>query len=73
MLVKCLRACISSLPPVPRAVLLLRYQEDLDPAEIAKVLDLPVNTVKSHLKRSLRKLREQWEHIHGPGSAGIHS
>lgn len=50
---------VCQLPPMPRAVLLLRYQQDLDPADIARTLDLPVNTVKSHLKRSLAALRAQ--------------
>jgi DNA-directed RNA polymerase specialized sigma24 family protein len=35
----------------------LRYQEDRDVAEIAAALDMPVNTVKSHIKRSLTALR----------------
>jgi DNA-directed RNA polymerase specialized sigma24 family protein len=35
----------------------LRYQEDLDPVDIARALEMPVNTVKSHLKRSLEALR----------------
>ena len=52
-----LRELLTRLPPMPRAVLLLRYQEDLDPAEIARALGLPVNTVKSHLRRSLALLR----------------
>jgi RNA polymerase sigma-70 factor (ECF subfamily) len=39
--------------------LLLRYQEDLDPADIARTLDMPINTVKSHLKRSLEIMRAQ--------------
>jgi RNA polymerase sigma-70 factor, ECF subfamily len=46
------------LSPPARAVLLLRYQQDLDPSEIAQMLDMPVNTVKSHLKRSLETLRD---------------
>jgi RNA polymerase sigma-70 factor (ECF subfamily) len=54
-----LRGLVGQLSPVPRAVLLLRYQQDLDPGEIARTLDLPVNTVKSHLKRSLAALRAQ--------------
>ena len=45
------------LAPVPRAVIVLRYQEDLDPTDIARALNLSVNTVKSHLKRSLAALR----------------
>jgi RNA polymerase sigma-70 factor, ECF subfamily len=38
---------------------LLRYQEDLDPVEIARTLGMPLNTVKSHLKRSLESMREK--------------
>jgi RNA polymerase sigma-70 factor (ECF subfamily) len=48
---------LGELPPHPRAVMLLRYQEDRDVAEIAEMLDMPVNTVKSHIKRSLTALR----------------
>ena len=50
---------IGQLPPASRAVLLLRYQEDLDPIEIARSLSMSINTVKSHLKRSLATLRER--------------
>jgi len=54
-----LRSLVRELAPAARAVVLLRYQEDLDPAEIARTLKMPVNTVKSHLKRSLALLRER--------------
>ncbi len=54
-----LRRLIAELPSSARAVMLLRYQEDLDPLEIARTLEMPINTVKSHLKRSLSALREQ--------------
>lgn len=54
-----LRELVAELPSAPRAVLLLRYQEDLDPLEIARTLDMSINTVKSHLKRSLATLRER--------------
>jgi RNA polymerase sigma-70 factor (ECF subfamily) len=54
-----LRTLLSELGPQARAVLLLRFQEDLDPAEIAKTLNMPLNTVKSHLKRSLEIMRER--------------
>jgi RNA polymerase sigma-70 factor (ECF subfamily) len=50
---------IREMPPAPRAVVLLRYQEDLDPVEIARTLEMPINTVKSHLKRSLATLRSR--------------
>jgi RNA polymerase sigma-70 factor, ECF subfamily len=54
-----LRSLVAQLPPMARAVVVLRFQEDLDPTEIAQALDMPLNTVKSHLKRSLANLRRQ--------------
>lgn len=48
---------VAQLPPAARAVVILRYQEDLDPTDIASTLDMSINTVKSHLKRSLTALR----------------
>ena len=55
-----LQLVLSELTPPARAVVLLRYQEDLDPAQIARTLDMPVNTVKSHLKRSLEHMRQKF-------------
>jgi len=40
-----LRRLVASLPEKFRMVVLLRYQEDLDPEDIARVLDVSVNTV----------------------------
>jgi RNA polymerase sigma-70 factor (ECF subfamily) len=48
---------VETLPEKARMVVLLRYQEDLDPGDIADMLDMPVSTVKSHLHRSLALLR----------------
>ena len=56
-----LRRLIATLPEAARAVVVLRYQEDLDPAEIADILEMPLGTVKSHLQRSLTLLREKLE------------
>jgi RNA polymerase sigma-70 factor, ECF subfamily len=56
-----LRALLRELPAAARAVVLLRYQEDLDPADIARTLRMPLNTVKSHLRRSLAQLRERFD------------
>lgn len=56
-----LRRLIASLPETPRSVMVLRYQEDLEPSEISRVLEMPVSTVKSHLQRSLALLREKLE------------
>ena len=52
-----LRRLVAELPANARAVVVLRYQEDLEPREIARLLDLPVNTVKSRLQRALNVLR----------------
>jgi RNA polymerase sigma-70 factor, ECF subfamily len=54
-----LRQLLLELAPEARAVMLLRFQEDLDPSEIATVLEMSVNTVKSHLRRSTDWLRAQ--------------
>jgi RNA polymerase sigma factor (sigma-70 family) len=40
-----------------RVVITLRYQEGLEPGEIGEVVGMPVNTVKSHLRRGLSRLR----------------
>jgi RNA polymerase sigma-70 factor (ECF subfamily) len=61
MLQETLRRLVASLPEAPRMVMVLRYQEDLDPSEIAGTLDMPLGTVKSHLQRSLALLREKLE------------
>jgi RNA polymerase sigma-70 factor (ECF subfamily) len=52
-----LQQLVASLPPRARTVVVLRYQEELEPSEIADALNMPVNTVKSHLRRSLAVLR----------------
>jgi RNA polymerase sigma-70 factor, ECF subfamily len=57
-----LEQLLLELSPPARAVLLLRYQEDLDPVDIARTLEMPINTVKSHLKRSLEILRQRTLH-----------
>jgi RNA polymerase sigma-70 factor (ECF subfamily) len=59
LLSQALRKLVASLPEKPRMVVILRYQEDMDPREIAESLGMPVRTVKSHLQRSLAMLREK--------------
>jgi RNA polymerase sigma-70 factor (ECF subfamily) len=56
-----MRGLVAALAPDARAVVLLRYQEDLDPTEIAEMLDMSINTVKSHLRRSLIELRKKFQ------------
>jgi len=52
---------LTALPEAQRAALVLRYQEDLTPEEIAATLDAPLATVKSHLQRGLKLLRSKAE------------
>jgi RNA polymerase sigma-70 factor, ECF subfamily len=52
-----LEQLLATLPEAQRAALVLRYQEDLTPQEIATTLDSPVATVKSQLQRGLKLLR----------------
>ena len=52
-----LERLLTTLPEPQRAALILRYQEDLTPEEIAATLNAPLATVKSHLQRGLKLLR----------------
>jgi len=52
-----LEQLLSTLPEAQRAALVLRYQEDLTPEEIAATVEAPVATVKSNLHRGLKLLR----------------
>ena len=50
---------VASLPEKRRLLVILRYQEDLRPEEIAKILGMPVRTVRTQLFRTLELLREK--------------
>ncbi len=65
-----LRGLIEQLQPMAKAVMLLRYQEDLDPTEIAQVLGMPLNTIKSHLRRSLGWMRRRCSQLQFIASGG---
>jgi RNA polymerase sigma-70 factor (ECF subfamily) len=54
-----LQTLVAGLPPKLRMTVVLRYQEDLNPTEIAAALAVPLNTVKSSLRRSLELLRKK--------------
>ena len=51
-------AALRRLPPRQRAVLVLRYFDDLTETRTAEILGVTVGTVKSQASAGLRKLRE---------------
>jgi RNA polymerase sigma-70 factor, ECF subfamily len=54
-----LEALLNGLPEAMRVVVVLRYQEEMMPEEIAALLGQPVATVKSNLQRGLQLLRRK--------------
>jgi RNA polymerase sigma-70 factor (ECF subfamily) len=53
-----LEGAIAQLPERYRAVITLHYIEDVSYPEMAEILDLPLGTIKTHLHRAKRMLRE---------------
>lgn len=54
---KRLRQTLTQLPEKQRMVVVPRYEEELGPGEIAELLNMRVNRVKSTLHRALEELR----------------
>ena len=52
---------IKSLPPIYREVLMLRYVQQLETKEIAKLLDRPKNTVQKQILRAKTMLTKIYE------------
>ena len=61
-----LRRALTQLARAQRVALTLHYFEDMSDVEIAKVMGVPVNTVKSHIHRGKAKLLSL---LSEPGSA----
>ncbi|MDO5696349.1 MAG: SigE family RNA polymerase sigma factor [Dermatophilus congolensis] len=60
---------LATLPPTQRAVLALRYYEDLSDAEIGEYLDCSTSTVRSNAARALASLRTRFGDDHDPSRA----
>lgn len=58
-----LRQMVAALPAPARMMILLRYQEEMELADIARALDVPVQTVKSRLHRALNLLRKKLQRL----------
>ena len=54
-----LREALGALPPRQRAVIVLRYYEDLTERDTASVLGIAVGTVKSQAREGLARLRQR--------------
>jgi RNA polymerase sigma-70 factor (sigma-E family) len=67
---------LRTLPPQQRAVIVLRYWEQLSEAETASVLGCSEGTVKSAASRGLRRMRElaqSWQEPEGGSGRGTKS
>ena len=53
--------CLASLPQNYQDVLILRFYSDLKPREIAKVLNIPLATVKTRLYRAKEIFEREWK------------
>ncbi|MCR9246098.1 MAG: sigma-70 family RNA polymerase sigma factor [bacterium] len=61
---------VMALPDPQRSVVLMRYYDGVPPREIARRLDMPGATVRSHLHRALETLRARLDRDHPRGRAG---
>lgn len=64
-LVRILAEETANLPAPYRTVIALRYDAGLSYEEIARTLDLPVNTIRTHLRRAKHTLRKELEAHYG--------
>lgn len=67
---RCLIRAVEALPERYRTPLVLRYLDDLPPRAISVRLDLPVDTVRTRVRRGLARLRTRLEAEHGGEARG---
>jgi len=60
-----IHAAIASLKPKYQSAIMLRYFENLSIREIAQILNISDNTVKTHIRRGLDQLKKSYEKQQG--------
>ncbi len=60
-----IQECVTELPPKQREVFVLYELEELEGREIARILDIPVNTVWSRLRLARTRFRKVWDRRYG--------
>lgn len=55
---------VIGLPYKLKQVIILRYFNDYSQEEVAKILDIPLGTVKSRINAALKKLRDKDRNLH---------
>jgi RNA polymerase sigma-70 factor, ECF subfamily len=66
---KAVRSAVAELPPKQALCVELYFYYDLKYSEISEITGFPVNTIKSHVFRAKRNLRERLESIGEDGNA----
>jgi RNA polymerase sigma-70 factor (ECF subfamily) len=61
-------AALRHLPAIHREVLTLRFEEDLKLEQMAEIVQIPLSTVKSRLRRALDGLRDSLDRHSLPGA-----
>jgi RNA polymerase sigma-70 factor, ECF subfamily len=56
---KQVQAALTNLSVNQRSIFLMRFGQDMELAEIAAAIHMPLNTVKTHLHRALKSVRAQ--------------
>ena len=57
-----IRKALAKLPDRTRMMIVMRYQEEMEPGEIAEALSIPIGTVKSSIHRGLEQMRKRMAH-----------
>src|ERR1700723_1296442 len=56
---KQVEAALENLSPNQKMIFMMRFAQEMDLAEIAEMIQMPINTVKTHLHRALKSVRAQ--------------